>query len=90
MSAPQQNPNTGAPPAAGGSNGQEDYVDKGSRFFGMCSLYILTQSPGLDAIEKKFGQNPQKLRSMNEKVTDAGRGFFEKMTGKKVPEKYSN
>ena len=56
----------------------------------MCSLYILTQSPGLDAIEKKFGQNPQKLRSMNEKVTDAGRGFFEKMTGKKVPEKYSN
>ncbi|PSK46095.1 hypothetical protein C1H76_8842 [Elsinoe australis] len=45
---------------------------------------------GLDAIEKKAGQDPSKLRQVNEKVTDTARGMFEKSSGKKVPEKFSN
>ncbi|CAG7988655.1 unnamed protein product [Penicillium olsonii] len=59
-----------------GAQGQEDYVDK-----------------GLDAVEKKFGGgkvDPAKMRSTNEKITDAGREQFEKATGKKVPSKISN
>ncbi|KAL2057690.1 hypothetical protein ABVK25_002074 [Lepraria finkii] len=59
-----------------GNAGQEDYLDK-----------------GLDAVEKKFGQgkvDPTKERGVNEKVTDKARGMFEKMTGKHVPEKFSN
>ncbi|KAJ5861896.1 uncharacterized protein N7529_009206 [Penicillium soppii] len=62
-----------------GSNsagGQEDYVDK-----------------GLDSLERKFGGgkvDPAKMRSTNEKITDTGREQFEKATGKKVPEKFSN
>lgn len=55
----------------------EDYLDK-----------------GLDAVEKKFGgswgQNTQKNRNINEKITDGARNMFEKATGKKVPEKFSN
>jgi len=61
--------------SAGGS-GQEDYLDK-----------------GLDAAEKKFGQgkiDPAKERGVNEKVTDQARGMFEKMTGKDIPDKFSN
>ncbi|KAF4549363.1 Hypothetical protein D9617_22g067090 [Elsinoe fawcettii] len=45
---------------------------------------------GLDSIERKAGQDPNKLRQINEKVTDSVRGAFEKSTGKKVPEKVSN
>ncbi|MCJ1231010.1 hypothetical protein MMC12_007685 [Toensbergia leucococca] len=63
-------------PASNSGAGQEDYADK-----------------GLDAVEKKFGQgkiDPEKQRGMNEKVTDGARGMFEKATGKKVPEKFSN
>ncbi|KAJ5481267.1 hypothetical protein N7475_000079 [Penicillium sp. IBT 31633x] len=59
-----------------GARGQEDYVDK-----------------GLDSVEKKFGGgkvDPVKMRSTNEKITDAGRGQFEKSTGKHVPAKISN
>jgi len=41
-------------------------------------------------MEKKFGQDPNKLRSVNEKVSDSARGMFEKSSGKKVPEKFSN
>lgn len=61
---------------AAAAGGQEDYLDK-----------------ALDAAEKKFGQgkvDPQKERGVNEKITDGARGFFEKATGKHVPEKFSN
>ncbi|KAJ9621022.1 hypothetical protein H2203_007609 [Taxawa tesnikishii (nom. ined.)] len=45
---------------------------------------------GIDALEKKAGQDPSKLRQVNEKVTDSARGMFEKATGKNVPDKVSN
>ncbi|CAD0100521.1 unnamed protein product [Aureobasidium mustum] len=45
---------------------------------------------GIDSLEKKQGQDPNKLRSVNEKVTDTARGMFEKATGKNVPDKVSN
>ncbi|KAG9558662.1 hypothetical protein KCU77_g4868, partial [Aureobasidium melanogenum] len=45
---------------------------------------------GLDSLERKEGQDPSKLRSVNEKVTDTARGMFEKATGKNVPDKVSN
>ncbi|KAG9596092.1 hypothetical protein KCU97_g4932, partial [Aureobasidium melanogenum] len=35
---------------------------------------------GLDSLERKEGQDPSKLRSVNEKVTDTARGMFEKAT----------
>jgi hypothetical protein len=35
----------------------------------------------MDALEKKQGQDPNKLRSVNEKVSDTARGMFEKATG---------
>jgi len=61
--------------AAAGQN--EDYLDK-----------------GLDAAEKKWGgsmgQDTQKNRAVNEKITDGARNMFEKATGKNVPEKFSN
>ncbi|KAJ4405119.1 hypothetical protein N0V91_005481 [Didymella pomorum] len=56
---------------------KEDYLDK-----------------GLDAAEKKFGgsmgQDAQKNRAVNEKITDGARNMFEKATGKNVPDKFSN
>ncbi|KAF2252695.1 hypothetical protein BU26DRAFT_562415 [Trematosphaeria pertusa] len=59
------------------SNQNEDYLDK-----------------GLDSAEKKFGgsmgQDTQKNRGINEKITDGARGMLEKVTGKKAPEKFSN
>ncbi|KAK0517339.1 hypothetical protein JMJ35_000494 [Cladonia borealis] len=61
---------------AGASGQQEDYLDK-----------------GLDTLERKFGQgkvDPAKERGVNEKVTDQARGTFEKMTGKHIPDKFSN
>ena len=36
---------------------------------------------GVDAAEKKFGQDPNKMRSTNEKVTDKATGMFENATG---------
>lgn len=49
---------------------------------------------GLDAVEKKFGgerfSDPSKNRAMNEKITDFVRKMFEKVTGKKMPAKFSN
>ena len=49
---------------------------------------------GLDAAEKKYGgkwgQDPQKDRAVNEKITDTARGVVEHATGKHVPEKMSN
>ncbi|MCJ1402170.1 hypothetical protein MMC11_005389 [Xylographa trunciseda] len=66
-------------PAAGGQGAAqgEDYLDK-----------------ALDAVEKKFGgagfQDPNSHRALNEKITDAIRNFFEKITGKKIPAKFSN
>ncbi|MCJ1442640.1 MAG: hypothetical protein MMC23_003137 [Stictis urceolatum] len=62
--------------SSGGSAGGEDYGDK-----------------GLDAAEKKFGGgkvDPATMRSTNEKITDTGRDQFEKMTGKDIPDKFSN
>ncbi|KAJ4291171.1 hypothetical protein N0V90_010369 [Kalmusia sp. IMI 367209] len=62
--------------ATGGAQ-KEDYLDK-----------------GLDSIEKKFGgsmgQDTQKNRGINEKITDGARNMFEKATGKNVPDKFSN
>ncbi|EAW21101.1 uncharacterized protein NFIA_062620 [Aspergillus fischeri NRRL 181] len=55
---------------------QEDFVDR-----------------GLDALEQRFGGgkiDTAKMRSTNEKITDAAREQFEKATGYKVPEKFSN
>ncbi|KAH6859246.1 hypothetical protein B0T12DRAFT_481598 [Alternaria alternata] len=56
---------------------REDYLDK-----------------GLDAAEKKFGgaagQDTEKNRGVNEKITDGARNMFEKATGKDVPDKFSN
>lgn len=40
---------------------------------------------GLDGAEKKFGF--QQSRETNEKITDAGRGLYEKQTGNKVSDK---
>lgn len=40
---------------------------------------------GLSAIQKKLGMSSN--RATNEKLTDAGRGFYEKQTGKKVSSK---
>ncbi|KAF2175041.1 hypothetical protein K469DRAFT_612049 [Zopfia rhizophila CBS 207.26] len=59
------------------NNQNEDYLDK-----------------GLDSAEKKFGgqwgQDTQKNRNINEKITDGARDMFENATGKKVPQKFSN
>ncbi|KAH7095190.1 hypothetical protein FB567DRAFT_22322 [Paraphoma chrysanthemicola] len=59
------------------NSGNKDYVDK-----------------GLEGAEKKFGgsmgQNTEKNRGVNEKITDGARGMFEKATGKNVPDKVSN
>ncbi|KAL1639509.1 hypothetical protein SLS58_007941 [Diplodia intermedia] len=58
-------------------NQNEDYLDK-----------------GLDAAEKKYGgsmgEDTQKHRAMNEKITDGIRDKFESATGKDVPDKFSN
>ncbi|KAK8197015.1 hypothetical protein HDK77DRAFT_478227 [Phyllosticta capitalensis] len=43
---------------------------------------------GLDSFEKKKGLPVN--RDTNEKITDAARGAFEKVTGKDVPDKISN
>jgi len=68
--------NNPGPQTGATGTGQEDYLDK-----------------GVDALEKKFGQgkvDPAKERGVNEKVTDFARDKFEKMTGKNVPDKFSN
>ncbi|KAI9784293.1 MAG: hypothetical protein M1839_002354 [Geoglossum umbratile] len=43
---------------------------------------------GVAALGSKFGIKTD--AKTNEKITDGARGFFEKSTGKKVPEKISN
>lgn len=40
---------------------------------------------GIAAAQKKFGMNSNP--ETNEKITDAGRGFIEKQTGKDIPDK---
>ena len=53
-------------------------------FFFRDNIAKSKNDPGLDAVEKKFGQgkiDPEKQRGMNEKVTDGARGMFEKATG---------
>ncbi|RAH66359.1 uncharacterized protein BO66DRAFT_442158 [Aspergillus aculeatinus CBS 121060] len=45
---------------------------------------------GVDNIESRFGADPQKLRSTNEKATDFARNKFESSTGHNVPDKISN
>ncbi|PYI35019.1 hypothetical protein BP00DRAFT_454244 [Aspergillus indologenus CBS 114.80] len=45
---------------------------------------------GVDNIESRFGADPQKLRSTNEKATDFARNKFESSTGRNVPDKISN
>ncbi|KAJ5106098.1 hypothetical protein NUU61_003445 [Penicillium alfredii] len=75
--------------------GKEDYLDKGEVFHGSWSGVFRTDISytGLDAIESKLSGgkiDPQKMRSTNEKITDAGREQFEKATGKNLPDKFSN
>ncbi|CAF9907288.1 MAG: hypothetical protein ALECFALPRED_003291 [Alectoria fallacina] len=71
--------NSASAPNTGGAGvtDDRDYMDK-----------------GLDTVEKKFGgqrfSDPSKNRAMNEKITDFIRKMFEKVTGKKVPAKFSN
>jgi len=56
------------------SAGNQDYGDK-----------------GVNAVEKKFGFDKDgKYDKYEEKGTDAARGQFEKMSGKNVPDKFSN
>ncbi|KAH0542116.1 hypothetical protein GP486_008666 [Trichoglossum hirsutum] len=48
-----------------------------------------------DYLDKGFGMAAKKFglktdAKTNEKITDGARGFFEKASGKKVPEKISN
>ncbi|RAL08888.1 uncharacterized protein BO97DRAFT_445901 [Aspergillus homomorphus CBS 101889] len=45
---------------------------------------------GVDNVESRFGADPQKLRSTNEKATDFARNKFESSTGHHVPDKISN
>ena len=63
-------------PAAASSQ-KEDYLDK-----------------AVDSAEKKYGgewgQDTQKNRGLNEKITDGARNLIEKTTGKDVPDKISN
>ncbi|KAJ5733613.1 hypothetical protein N7493_002399 [Penicillium malachiteum] len=63
------------------ASGNEDYLDK--------------EIQGLDTLESKFGggkvdPHSSKMRETNEKITDTAREKFESLTGKKVPEKFSN
>ncbi|KAJ7736689.1 hypothetical protein B0H16DRAFT_1573545 [Mycena metata] len=44
----------------------------------------------LDFGEKKFGGGREVGRGTNEKITDGLRSGFEKLTGKDVPDKFSN
>jgi len=43
---------------------------------------------GIAALEKKTGHNLS--AEQNEKITDGGRNFIEKQTGKNIPDKFSN
>ncbi|CAA9965949.1 hypothetical protein CFE70_009341 [Pyrenophora teres f. teres 0-1] len=69
--------NTSTTGAQQGQGQREDYLDK-----------------GLDAAEKKWGgaagQDTEKNRGVNEKITDTARNMFEKATGKDIPDKISN
>ncbi|KAF4216835.1 hypothetical protein CNMCM8980_007332 [Aspergillus fumigatiaffinis] len=70
---------------------QEDFVDKGT--YPPPWLRTHANVAGLDALEQRFGGgkiDSAKMRSTNEKITDAAREQFEKATGYKVPEKFSN
>ncbi|KAF3483784.1 uncharacterized protein GIQ15_03108 [Arthroderma uncinatum] len=73
-------------PGGGQPSGEgKDYLDKADAS-GRVDV-------ALDAAEKKFGKgkiDPNKSRGINEKITDFARTTFEKMTGKKVPKKFSN
>jgi len=67
-----------------GAGGQEDYVDKGELEAIYYRLNSKLTATGLDSLERKFGGgkvDPAKMRSTNEKITDAGREQFEKATG---------
>ncbi|KAF1365210.1 hypothetical protein EJ07DRAFT_96218 [Lizonia empirigonia] len=57
--------------------GKEDYLDKG--------MYCTPKKFG-----GSMGQDTQKNRGINEKITDGARNMFEKATGKNVPDKFSN
>ncbi|CAD0096130.1 unnamed protein product [Aureobasidium vineae] len=72
MSAPQQGNVAG---------GNEDYVDKVRALMSATYTRSSHSQQGIDSLEKKQGQDPNKLRSVNEKVTDTARGMFEKATG---------
>jgi hypothetical protein len=91
-------------PGQAGNAQQEDYADKGKVSHHLLSfpppswkdILLMVAMSGLDAIEKKVGQqsghpiDTNKMRSTNEKITDKAREVFEKATGKHVPDKMSN
>jgi hypothetical protein len=61
---------------------QEDFVDKGAYPHPWLKTYA--NVAGLDALEQRFGGgkiDSAKMRSTNEKITDAAREQFEKATG---------
>ncbi|KAJ8121229.1 hypothetical protein ONZ43_g2271 [Nemania bipapillata] len=62
---------------AGASGQKDDYGDKGN------------PPTGAEFINKKY-LNDKLSRDQLEKVTDSAREGFEKMTGKNVPDKFSN
>ncbi|KAJ6462269.1 hypothetical protein C8R47DRAFT_1240181 [Mycena vitilis] len=70
--------------------GQEDYADKGGIPYSAPShsLFVANGGSGLDFIEKKQGMTQN--RGMNEKITDAAREGYEKVTGNVVSSKISN
>ncbi|RMJ22743.1 hypothetical protein PHISP_06386 [Aspergillus sp. HF37] len=72
-----ENPTPGSHGQEGSSDSsQKDYLDK-----------------AVEKAEEKFGGgkvDPEKMRETNEKITDTAREKFEGMTGREVPEKFSN
>ncbi|KAI0487126.1 hypothetical protein F4859DRAFT_510906 [Xylaria cf. heliscus] len=74
--------NTNNPATGAGAVGQkDDYGDKGKSplSVSLCAAFVNKKYLG-----NKFSHDQL------ENITDAGRGAFEKATGKHVPEKFSN
>jgi len=71
--------------AAGGQGQGQGFGATGQQTNNQQEDYV---DHGLDAFERKEGLPDN--RGTNEKITDAARGQFEKLTGKNVPSKVSN
>ncbi|KZV77369.1 hypothetical protein PENSPDRAFT_679541 [Peniophora sp. CONT] len=68
-----------------GSAGLNSGVNAGQATSGGNEDYV---DKGLDSLERKQGINMN--RNTNEKITDGARNFFEKTTGRDIPDKFSN